>query len=349
MNVASIVQILAGLSWMVVVGAVIFAGMTMARKGKLGGIIALVVGAVIAAVVLNVTAAGLVFVQPEERGVVISALQPQGYRTEALEPGLRWVVPFFENVRTYQISRQTYTMSSATGEGQVQGDDSVRARTKDGQEVLIDTSVIYAVDPAQVIQLHIRWQNRYQDELVRPVARGVIRDAASQYGVEEIVSSKRAEMEQTITEQLASRFKTNNLELVQFVLRDIRFSPEYAAAVEQKQIAEQQAQQAAFVVQQKRQEAEQARQVAQGKADAAVIAAKGEAESRLIQADAEAKALQLIASALKENPDLLQYTYVQKLGPNVQVMLVPSNSPYLFQLPQAPTAPTTTTEPSPAP
>ena len=65
--------------------------------------------------------------------------------------------------------------------------------------------------------------------------------------------------------------------LVDFVLRDIHFSEEYAVAVEQKQIAEQQAQQAKFVVESKKQEAEQARQVAQGQADAAVIAAQGQA------------------------------------------------------------------------
>ena len=52
-------------------------------------------------------------------------------------------------------------MSIAPNEGQVQGDDSIAARTADGQEVLIDFSVIYSVDPNQVIQLHIEWQDRY--------------------------------------------------------------------------------------------------------------------------------------------------------------------------------------------
>ena len=66
---------------------------------------------------------------------------------------------------------------------------------------------------------------------------------------------------------------------------------------------------------QKRQEAEQARQTAQGQADAAVIAAKGQAESRLIQAEAEAKGLQLIADALQDSPDLLNYQYITKMSP----------------------------------
>ena len=72
---------------------------------------------------------------------------------------------------TYSISNQNYTMSAVSGEGQVQGDDSIRARTKDGQEVILDASVIYQVDPGKVVPLHIVWQNRYEDGIVRPEAQ----------------------------------------------------------------------------------------------------------------------------------------------------------------------------------
>jgi regulator of protease activity HflC (stomatin/prohibitin superfamily) len=133
--------------------------------------------------------------------------------------------------------------------------------------------------------------------------------------------------------QLASKLAENGLILVDFVLRNITFSPEYAASVEQKQVAEQLAQQAAFVVEQRRQEAEQARQTAQGQADAAVIAAEGRAKARLIEADAEANALELIAAALAGNADLITYNYVQKLAPGIQVMLVPNDNPFLLPLP----------------
>ena len=84
----------------------------------------------------------------------------------------------------YPISQSTYTMSIAPLEGQIQGDDSVAARTSDGQEVLIDASVIFAIDPSRVIDVHIAWQNRYINDLVRPISRGVMRGEAAQYGVE---------------------------------------------------------------------------------------------------------------------------------------------------------------------
>ena len=40
-------------------------------------------------------------------------------------------------------------MSIAPSEGAIQGDDSITARTSDGQEIFVDASVIYAIDPDQ--------------------------------------------------------------------------------------------------------------------------------------------------------------------------------------------------------
>lgn len=339
MTINTVIQFMAGISWVLFMGMVLLAVTRVSRgqgaKGLSAGIIVLLV----VAVLLSTLGAGLVFLQADQYGVVVSAFSPKGYREEAIGPGLHWIIPFAENVRIYSVAKQTYTMSSTPNEGQVIGDDSVQARTKDGQQIYIDASVTYSIDPAKVVNLNITWQNRYQDELVRTQSRGIIREVASQYGVEEIVSTKRAELEQQITQALFNRFAENDLKLENFIVRNIRFSDEYAKAVEQKQIAEQQAQQAKFVVEQKKQEAEQARQTAQGQADAVVIAAEGEAEARIIQAEAEAKALQLIAQVLSENPQLLTYQYINKLSPNIQVMLLPYDSPFLFPLPDMPAIP----------
>ncbi|MBN1264033.1 MAG: prohibitin family protein [Anaerolineales bacterium] len=333
MNIAVVIRGIATLSWvaaLVVIGLAVFQSARGKNLKSAGG---LIIGAIVLALLLTTLGSGMVFVQPEERGIVISAVTPNGYRTTAMQPGLHWVIPFAESVVVYPISKQTYTMSIAGEEGQVQGDDSVAARTSDGQEVYIDASVIYAVDSNQIIDVHITWQDRYADDLVRPLARGVIRDQASQFGVEEIYSEKRAELIKDITSDLEELFKANGIILHDFVLRNITFSSEYAASVEQKQIAEQRAQEAQLTVEQRRQEAEQARQVAQGQADAAVIAAEGRAESRLIEAEAEAEALRMIAAALLDNPDLLTFEYIQKLAPGIEVMLVPNDSPYLLPLP----------------
>jgi regulator of protease activity HflC (stomatin/prohibitin superfamily) len=333
MNVTIVLSWVVGLIWFATVLWVVYAVYRASRKQPLKAGVTVTIAMALFAIVLTVVNSGLVFIQPQERGVVISAFAPGGYRQEPLQPGLSWVIPFFESVQVYPISYQTYTMSIATEEGQRPGDDSIAARTADGQEILVDASVIFGVDPEQVIRVHILWQNRYEDELVRAQARSIIRDAVSQFNVNEVVTLKRFELIDQVNSEMSTVLGENGLLMVDFVIRNITFSPEYAAAVEQKQIAEQQSQQAELLVEKKKQEAEQARQEAQGLADAAVIAAEGEAAARILEAEAEAEALQVQAEVLAQYPDLLTYVYITKLAPNVEVMFLPYDSPFIFPLP----------------
>ena len=346
MNIGGVLQGLGSLAGLAFIGLLVLMVTRSGRNQNTKSLGSATIITLVAAILFTTIGSGLVFLQANEYGVVISAFQPKGYRTEALTPGLHWIIPFVESVQKYSVARQTYTMSSTASEGAVQGDDSIQARTKDGQQVFIDASVIYAVDPSQLIQLHIRWQNRYEENVVRPVARAAIRDAVSQFGVEEIVSTKRTELEKAISDAINKSLGENNILMSDFLLRNIRFSDEYAKAVEQKQIAEQQAQQAKFVVEQKKQEAEQARQTAQGQADSAVIAAKGAADAQIIQAEAQAKANDLIGQSLQNNPEILQYQYIQKLAPGVQTIFIPSGNQFILPLPNTTiTNPPATTTP----
>jgi prohibitin 1 len=347
MNIVDVIRAVAGFAWLAAIGLGIMAIARSARNQNARGIGSTVVIVLVLALVLTTLGAGLVIVESNERGVV-KTIRAGGVRPEALGAGLHWILPIVEyDVQTYSISNQTYTMSGVVLEGQVQGDDSIRVRTKDGQEVIIDASVIYQIDPAKVVQLHIVWQDRYEDGIVRPEARGIIRDAVSQYGVEEVVSTRRAEMVQIIIDDLSASLAQNNLILLDFILRDIHFSEGYALAVEQKQIAEQQAQQARLTVEQKKQEAEQARQVAQGQADAAVIAAQGAAQAQIIQAEAQAQANELIGQSLQNNPEILQYQYILKLAPGVQTIFLPTGNQFILPLPNTTTTPPATPEVTP--
>lgn len=333
MQITVLVSALAAFSWLVVIAFLALIVMRARQGKKTRGAVTGILVAVAAAVLLNTVSAGLVFIQPQDRGVVISAVEPLGYRKDILQPGLRWVIPYAENVKIYTISKVTYTMSIATTEGEIKGDDSIAARTADGQEVYIDASIIFSLNPASIMDVHITWQDRYIDGLVRPIVRGVIRDAVSQFRVNEVYSTKRGELKTQIEDAMAKSMSDNGLILSDFVLRNITFTTEYAASIEQKQIAEQLAQQAKYIVEQRKQEAEQARQVAEGTKDAAILAAQGRAESQVIEAKAEAEALQLIADVLAKYPELLNYRYIEKLAPGIQVMLVPNDNPYILPLP----------------
>ncbi len=85
--------------------------------------------------------------------------------------------------------------------------------------------------------------------------------------------------------------------------------------------------------------------LANGRADEIRKLAEAEAEAIRTVAGAEADALTLIREALRSDPALLTYNYIEKLSPAIQVMLVPNDNPLLLPLPEltATTALTNTT------
>jgi regulator of protease activity HflC (stomatin/prohibitin superfamily) len=305
------------------------------RDTTRGGALLTAVGLVIAAIFF-IMSAGVVEVKANEVGVVFNTLNGNLADTP-LGPGMHIIIPGVQEVTIYSVAQQEYTMSGKTGEGAVQGDDAVEALTNDGQQVRLDVTIIYRISPSKANDIHVNWQNRYQNGLVRPTIRSVAREVVGQFNVQEIYSEKRSELGIEIQAQAEALMSRDGLEVIDVLVRNIVFSEEYVASIEQKQVAQQQALEAQFRVEQKKQEAEQAREEARGKADAAEIAATGEAE-----------ALRLINEQLAQNPALLQWRYIENLSDNVQLILIPSNSPYLFDMQSLMNATDTAVVPPPA-
>lgn len=294
------------------------------------GIMVAVIGAIVVLVGLPLNA-GLVLIQPDERGVVFRQL---GGGTNALqEPinaGLNWVIPFVDEVTPYNVGRQSVTMA---GDGSESGGlGAVGAISSDGQVINLDVTVVFAIDPTRVNDVHANWRGDFIGGFIVPQARSEVRNAVSGYSAEAIYSGGREQLALQATDRLASFLEREGFILVDLLVRNVTFSPEFANAIEQKQIAEQEVQRQAFLVQQAAQEAERRRTEAEGLADAAVIAAQGEANAILLRAEAESEALALINAILSQNPNLIQWQYINELGENVQLIIVPSNSPYLFDL-----------------
>lgn len=308
---------------------VFYVGQQRSRGGTQKFSIGLIVLLLIGGVGLNTLSAGLVSIPPNQRGLILNLFT--GVRLPTLTPGVHFIVPVIESVKRYNIGQETYTMSKDSSEGEVQGDDSVTARTSDGQEVFIDASVTYRINPDNPYDLLTRFpSDDWKNVLIRPQARSIVYNRVAKYKVEEVYSSKRAVLQKEVEDDMRTKLAENGLILESFLLRNVTFNAEYAKSVEEKQIAQQNSERAKFLVESERQEAERVRVQAQGRADAAVTAAKGEAEARVIQAKAEAESLSLIAEQLRNNPNLLTFRYIEKLAPNVQAIMLPSNQPFLL-------------------
>lgn len=275
---------------------------------------------------ISLLSAALVFIPPQEIGVVVSVISTEGYRDQPLRSGLHWIVPLAEEVHKYPIYWQTYTMSGKMLEGPTRGDDSISARTSDGQEVFIDCSVIFRIDTLQAVRIYIDWQERYVDDFVRPVLRGIIRTKVSQYKVDEVNSFKRLDLERDLGKEVGNAFSDKGFILDRYILRNISFSREYSDSVEQKQVAYQEMTRTSY-------QAQQMKNLAEGQANKIKIEAAADGEAIKIRANAQAQALQLISDVLVKNKNLLTYQYIDKIAPGIKVMLVPNNSPFLLPLP----------------
>ena len=247
-----------------------------------------------------------------ERGVVFSL--SGGTLNRQLGEGIHFVVPFVQRVVLYDVRTQTYTMSATQWEGEIKGDDSLTALTSDGQLVKVDLSVRYHPDPTKVALLHQRIGPDYANKVIRPNARSQTRVIFAEYPVSDVYASKRELIEQRIADGLKKSLAESDIILDEVLLRDLRFSEAYAAAVEQKQIAQQNSQRMNYVLSK----------------------AEIEKQIQILQARGDAKAIELKGQAIAQNSKITQYEYARKIAPNVGAIITSGQD---VKVPFAPGAP----------
>ncbi len=279
----------------------------------------------------------LVFIPPQYTGVVISMLDKGGISKKPLNGGLHLIAPLLQRVEVYPLYWQTYTIVSNPLEGQKKGDDSITARTSDGQEVDINCSVLYRIAPEKVVNLHINWQHRYVEDMVRPIIRGTAPPRGFQifcFGNQQPQQAPRGKRTQRTSQGHFQLQFTDSRSLP--APRLITFTPLYAQAVEQKQVAEQGTtrteHEAMQIANYAKGLAEKTRIAARAEAQAVVVTAQADARAIVLQAQAQAEYFQRVAQALQVNPNLLTYEYINKVAPQIKSFYLPNDAP--LQLPE---------------
>jgi len=183
-----------------------------------------------------------------------------------LPSGLHMINPMMDIVEV-DIRTKNYTMSGMSDEGTQQQDDAIHTLSADGLEVTIDLTVLYRVLPSDAPQLIAKIGMDYEDKVVRPVARTMIRDNAVYYDAIALYSTKRDEFQERIQNSIEKEFKKRGLVVENLLIRNISLPASVKQAIEQKINAEQEAQKMQFVLQKETQEAERKRVEAQGISD----------------------------------------------------------------------------------
>lgn len=121
----------------------------------------------------------LIFIPAGHVGVVYD--RGRGVLPNPMREGLNFALPFWQFVTLYDTRLQEYTMSVAPDEGARKKDDSLDAPTSDGQQVKVDATVIFRIDPAKAPEIHRTIGVDYIEKLIRPFSRSQIRMVISRY------------------------------------------------------------------------------------------------------------------------------------------------------------------------
>ncbi len=173
--------------------------------------------------------------------------------------------------------------------------------SSDIQEVSMVYTVNYLVPSIQSKSIYAQYGADYYNVIITPNVQQIVKEHTAEYTAENLVSS-RSELGEKIADDLSKALEKYGIELVNGAIENLDFTDEFTAAVESKQVAEQQKLQAQI-------DAERQVIEAQAAADAKVKTAQGNAQSELIEAEAKAQANELIEKSLTEN--VLRYQMLQ--------------------------------------
>jgi prohibitin 2 len=231
-----------------------------------------------------------------------------------LDEGMHLVLPFVQSAVFYDVRTQTYTMSAVGAEGEIKGDDSLSALTSDGQVVTLDVSVRFHPDATRIYQLHQQIGPDYANKIIRPAARSQARVTIAQFPVSDVYAARREMIEKRIEDALRKSLGANDIVLDEVLLRDVQFSPAYAAAIEQKQIAQQNDQRMQYVL----------------------LKAQKEKQQKILEAQGDAASIELRGRAIAQNARVVQYEYARKVAPNVSAIITDGRNVNVpFSAPQA--------------
>ena len=183
----------------------------------------------------------LVVIGAGQRGVVFNSVN--GLRPNVLGEGLHLRIPFVESVKKISV--------------RINKDDvQAEGASKDLQIVNMDIAVNWRILPDKVntVYQQIGDEEEVLLRVVSPAVSEVVKASSANKTAEEIIT-KRPELKTDIDNKLRERLTAYNIELRDVSLVNVDFSKEFNAAIESKQVAEQQAQQAKFTAQKAEQEA----------------------------------------------------------------------------------------------
>ena len=150
-----------------------------------------------------------------------------------LSSGLHFVIPLAV-VTKMSIQTQDYTMSIVKEEGRRLGDDSIDALTKEGLNVALDITVLFKLREESSPSVFRELGVNYQEIIIRPETRSIIREVVAQYDAKSLYSEKRGEAVEAIKNGLKDKIEPRGIIVEEVLLRNVKLPDRLAKSIEEK-------------------------------------------------------------------------------------------------------------------
>lgn len=220
------------------------------------------------------------------RGVVFNRIQ--GVKSNVYGEGTHIVIPWFEWPIIFDVRTRPKELPSLTG-------------TRDLQYVNISLRVLYKPNEYHLPEVLSKFGTDYDRRILPSIMNETLKAVVAQYNAEQL-TTQREEVSRLVRRNLTERANDFHIKIEDCSITHLSFGPEYTRAVESKQVAQQDAERAKYLVEM----------------------AEQEKKSKIIHAQGEAQSAVLIGKAMQNNP---AFTEIRRIEAAREIAQAVANSP----------------------